>query len=286
LVLIFVTALLVLVAPARMLALGKPVTRGWLRTHLLVLAMALLGPVTATADVRPPIYQPPVGRLTYEGGPIQRDPVVYLIFWGPRWFTDRTGIVPAEVDLFRQLHGTAYQRVLGEYGIRNDVRLAGVARDGRVPFRHPLSLGDVAREVIAVAHRRHWRNGPNVQWVLLPQAGTNLRSFTDGCGEHGYVASHQVLLIPPYQNPGYSDCVYDYSADNGNRPEDLVAATTSITSHEYAEATTDPNGLTGWNDWIAGAEVADLCAWYSGIPAGMAENVTYLWSDRARGCVL
>jgi hypothetical protein len=248
--------------------------------------MALLGPVTATADVRPPIYQRPVGRLTYHGGPIQRDPVVYLIFWGPRWFGDRTGIVRAEVDLFRQLHSTAYQRVLGQYGIRNDVRLAGVATDGRVQYRRSLSLRDVAREVIAIAHGRHWPNGPNVEWVLLPQAGMDLRYFTDGCGEHDYVASYQVLLIPPYQNRGYSDCVYDYSADNGNRPEDLVAATTSITSHEYAEATTDPNGLTGWSDRIAGAEVADLCAWYSGIPAGMTENVTYLWSDRARGCVL
>jgi hypothetical protein len=250
-------------------------------------------------DTLPMIY---TGSFVGAKGWVTHHPRVFLIFWGPSWHPSDS--VPiAEKTLFRELAGSAYNGLLSQYGVHNDVRLAGVAFDRTQPtLRRPLTRSALGFEAHKVASRHGWGNGRDALWVVLPQSGANMRNFDDECGEHDLVAVrgarwlYNVAVVPPfgepmYSNPNTGDCIDSYSSDNGGAAPDLVRATTSLTSHEYAEAVTDPNPGLGWATGPAfPLEIADLCAWYSGTPPGLTENVTYLWSNvlhqKLDGCVI
>ena len=274
---------------------------------LLTITAALALAAAAQADPLPSIYGPNAGPLELPDGSthpqrggwmwVQQDPVVHLVFWGPAWTHDTTGIVAAEFALFHELQGSAYNGLLEQYGVHNDVRLQGAFFDSQPP-QGRLTYDSLAREADRARRLHHWRNDAYAQYVVLPQFGADMRNFAGECGEHDDLTlgkrTYYVDLIPPYQDALYSipgdSCVYDYSSDNGKRAPGLVDATTSITSHEYAEAATNPWGSThemlGWYDFADSAEVADLCAWYSAVPNGMTVNVSYLWSNSANGCVV
>lgn len=270
---------------------------------LLAVAAALGLAGSAQAAGLPSIYGPNSGPLTLPDGSthvqrgegwVQRYPVVHLIFWGSSWTHDTTGIVAAEQTLFRELPGSSYNAILAQYGVLG-VRFAGSYFDPTTPPR--ITLRALAREARRASRATRTHNGAYVQWIILPQSGSDMRNFANECGEHDDLKlgkrTYYVDLIPPYQDALYSDpCVYDYSADNGQRaPGNLIDATTSITSHEYAEAATDPWASTGLSyGWSTGdgndAEVADLCAWYSAVSVGMTVNASYLWSNSTGGCAL
>ena len=234
-------------------------------------------------DTAPPI--------TAHGGWTQHNPTVYLIFWGPQW-TPADPVAIAEQTLFRQLPGSPYNALLGQYGVHNDVRLAGVWFDRSTPaVRSRLTLAGLLTEAQRARRAEHWRDDRNTQWLVLPQPGANLEAFPNECGEHDLLwsggAPYVLTLIPPFEEALFSNCVYDYSSDDGTAPASLVNATTSLTSHEYAEAATDPTVGTGWVSGQKGSaiEIADLCYFYSATPAGLTVNVSYLWDDSLTSAV-
>jgi hypothetical protein len=63
---------------------------------------------------------------------------------------------------------------------------------------------------------------------------------------------------------------------------DPLAALTSTSSHEIAEAITDPIPGSGWYDDTYG-EVGDPCAWQTKQLGGW--TVQLLWSNKQSGCV-
>jgi hypothetical protein len=221
-----------------------------------------------------------------------------LIFWGPRW-TPTDPIAIAEQTLFRQLAGTGYNSLLGQYGVHNDVRLAGVWFDRSAPpTRRGVTVDSLLAEALHARRFGHWPDSRNSQWLILPQPGTNLRAFPNECGEHDLRWAggkpYVLALIPPFQDPMFSsNCIYDYSSNNGtSQTTSLVGATTSLTSHEYAEAATDPTAGSGWVNGPASSpvEIADLCYFYSGASPGLTVNVSYLWNNALQsglnGCTI
>src|SRR6267378_2342537 len=77
--------------------------------------------------------------------------------------------------------------------------------------------------------------------------------------------------VVPY--PNCSGCLGDL------QPLDAL---TSVSSHELAEAVTDPVPGQGWYD-DANGEIGDICAWQNK-KLGVYE-VQLLWSNRAKACV-
>jgi hypothetical protein len=234
------------------------------------------------------------------GGWLQPDPTVHLIFWGPQWAPSNP-VAIAERTLFRELAGTGYNSLLGQYGVQNDVRLAGVWFDRSAPpTSRRVTVDSLLAEALRARRFKHWRDNRDSQWLILPQPGADLRAFPNECGEHDLLWSagkpYVLALIPPFEEPMFSaNCIYDYSSDDGTSPTSLVAATTSVTSHEYAEAATDPNDNSGWMvkgpaSFVSPVEIADLCYFYSGMPTGLTVNVSYLWDDsldsHLDGCML
>jgi hypothetical protein len=96
------------------------------------------------------------------------------------------------------------------------------------------------------------------------------RSCQAFCGYHDAIDSEIFYAVLPY--PGCGGCVGDL---------DEFDALTSTTSHELAEAITDPVPGTGWYDDTHG-EVGDICAWQT---KRLGDYVVQLeWSNAAGAC--
>jgi len=122
------------------------------------------------------------------------------------------------------------------------------------------------------------------------------------CAYHGNVGTGSNALIyanMPYPLFGDQDVCRD--TENVQEPNgDIADAVLSITSHEHAEAITDPEPVGGWwdaEDFVTGGENGDKCAYYYGKPTGqngarhnqvINGHEYYLqleWSNSDRDCV-
>jgi hypothetical protein len=216
------------------------------------------------ASLDPP---PHVGRSQRRAGPmrladgsehsrpgfgVERDPVVRLVFWGPDWEHDSTGVVAGIETLFRELPDSAWGGVLEQYGVHDDARLAGVLIDSRRPPRRtPLTRADAARE--AARARRILRSGSGGQWIIMPQAATNLARLDGECGEHDLSRSGPHKYLVDLVLADALDCS-GLGISNETAAEQVVFAYTITVSHEFAEAATDSDRI-GWAD-SSGNELA------------------------------
>jgi hypothetical protein len=98
-------------------------------------------------------------------------------------------------------------------------------------------------------------------------------SYNFYCAYHGNVGTGSNALIyanMPYPLFGGQDVCRD--AENVQEPNaDVADAVLSLTSHEHAEAITDPEPFGGWldaEDFVTGGENGDKCAYYYGRPTG------------------
>jgi hypothetical protein len=213
---------------------------------------------------------------------VQSDPRVYLIFWGPNW---SGSTVPGHlIHLFHSLAGSVYNNILSQYGVHNDVQLAGAWDDPSPPAAFPNSTGafpgftDVFTEVEHAMAVNGWRAGTNNQFMVIPQPSTPINGLgTSFCAFHvpatffnGFVPV-SFIPVPPDNSP----CTY------GSHGNGTYAATLDAT-HEYAETATDPD-ISGWNGTTFD-EVGDLCFSYTGFFGPGGEYVPFLWSNDLGGC--
>lgn len=90
--------------------------------------------------------------------------------------------------------------------------------------------------------------------------------------------------MEPFLADGNAACLNTYGTGTG--ATQLVRAMTTVATHEYAEAATDPfwNSTTGQKSWqtnqAALYEIGDLCVYPGVVLAGLGA-VQYLWSNAA-----
>lgn len=243
------------------------------------------------------------GDLTYGNGPVQHDPVSYLIFWGASWTGADTGTASIIENYFNDVGGTSFQNILTQYSdyngyINNDHTVGGVWFDTSTPPTDTTCTGatvedsSLQSEVANAISANSWpTDGSNaVYYVYLPN-GDSLNDGTGACSAPtgGYCAYHNwsgsdgvAYGAMPY--PG-SGCQVSTSP-NGNVAGDSEV---NLTSHEQSEAITDPQPPSGWTD-AAGYEIGDKCAW------DFSAGLTYLnnggtfemqteYSDATSSCV-
>jgi serine protease len=244
---------------------------------------------------------------------VQHDPRVYLLFWGPEWATDSSGIIQAQEALFNHLAGSRWNGILSQYGtatldggfepINNDTVLAGEWIDtATAPPLNP-SGQDVVNEIGHAMTTQGWTTSFDTQVVVLLQQGSvsNAGVVLGGCSFHqqGYdtgTNGHYLYVYAPYPTDTLSrgTTSYDCNWYNGGGP---AGALTLTTSHEYAETVTDWGPGGGWTT-SDDEEVADICETYyylseiDGIPITPSMfigpggvPVAPLWSNSANGCV-
>ncbi len=147
------------------------------------------------------------GPLTTKGHLVQRDPKIVLVFWGPSWRAQpfEQQVVAAEQALFKQLPGSSYNAILGQYGVHNDVRLIATVFDSRGPPPAP-GYNAFQTEVLRAQSLSGQPNSFDTDWIIFPPSSFDPKNFRNECGEHDTFKHGQRYVwsvVQPFNNPEY-----------------------------------------------------------------------------------
>jgi hypothetical protein len=230
------------------------------------------------------------GALTYGGGAVATNPVVYLDFWGSQWDSDPNGVQQYMQNLFSGLGdgSDSWSTTMTQYtdGSGNPVTfggsvLGGTWVDNASAAPQSAAQADLAAEAQnAAAH--FGVSGPDVDIFVVSPSGTS----PDGFPNTGFCAWHDWNGTTAYTNMPY---VLDAGSSCGaNSVQNQLDGFSIVGGHEYAEAVTDPEPSSGWVDQSNGEEIGDLCAW-TNLQAITFDTGSFamqpLWSDNDNGCV-
>lgn len=231
------------------------------------------------------------GGLLYNGGPVQHNVQVYLVFWGSQWDSDSNGVEQYVQGMFGGL-GTgsdSWSTVTSQYTdnsgsgpVFGGAVLAGSWVDDSQPAPQSAAQADIAAEAEAGVSFFGITPTNDTQIVVLSPSGTNPDNFPNA----GFCAWHDYDGTVSYTNMPY---VLDAGSGCGaNSVQSQFDGFSIVGGHEYAESLTDPQPSSGW---VAsdGEENGDLCAWQNlgtiSLPTGtFAMQPT--WSNAAGGCAM
>ena len=228
------------------------------------------------------------GVLNWNGGPVQHNPKIYIVYWGSKWNTSNS--VYKTLNSFTSgLNGSQWNGTVSQYSdnvqnINNDATLAGTWIDtSYVPSRPSSSaVGSEAKR--AVSHFGF--AGTDANYVVAIEQGHDPSGFaTQWCGWHSAESGTQGTISftnLPYMPDAGANC----GAGSVNYPG-TNDGVTIVGGHEEAETETDPQPSSGWTD-SSGNEIGDLCAWQNLQNTGFSTGTfptQPLWSDNANGCV-
>ncbi|HEU0130958.1 MAG TPA: hypothetical protein VFQ85_08215 [Mycobacteriales bacterium] len=252
-------------------------------------ALTAVGDLDATGVVKGRCYtrnaEPCAPPLRWNGGAVQHHPVVYPIFWGPKWpaLTGYRGDIAA---MFASMNSSGFQAVLSQHydstgAVSATMRVGGTWVDTSSPPAVTQS-GDLAAEALRAAKANRWPISTDAQFMVFLQPGSPLVSSGEQrfpCGFHTYATvgggtsgGTKYMAYSGINFPGRTP-VYDWTYGCGTVVGGTSNGLRQVASHEYAETVTDPH-LDAWLDG-RGQENADLCA---NLPVG-PNGVTYLWSN-------
>lgn len=233
-------------------------------------------------------------NLNYGGGPVQRVPKIYLIFWG--WSSssdtsrDPDGLASYLVNYFTAYGGSNLANVQTQY---NDTV-------GYITNPHPMYLGamydsslppstytdaQVANE--AAKGVSHFGYSADANYIVVTPTGYTQSGFgTQWCGYHNTYSGGSgpvAYTNLPYTPDAGSGC----GAGSVNSPGTLDGSSI-VGGHEASETITDPGAGNGWVD-SSGAEDGDKCAWTNLQDVSMYGGAVFPnqpeWSNATASCV-
>lgn len=248
-------------------------------------------------------------------GPVSGHPSVWAIYWGPH-FAERPDVVASlnhaledfTGDEFADPSSTRFWQPLAQYGVGRG-NLQGYEIDSGKPDSSVGSWNvfDVAWEVLT--HR--FRHGEPDYWWRFADNDPIYAIFVDEsevdssgwAGYHAFAPTEGILFdflvhpALPYLIVKVPDLAGLSNNHEGTAYRSVIDTASERTSHEFAEAATDPYPFLSWADplkepiWENG-EIADICE--QGItypwgketrvaPGGVA--VAPYWSNQAHACV-
>jgi Ricin-type beta-trefoil lectin domain/Putative Ig domain len=242
----------------------------------------------------------PACPVTYNGGPVQHNPHVYLLLWGPNWSTDPSQEASAQyLEYFYGGLGVLAQddwsTITSQYAdgsghpVFNGSVFAGAFQDVNPPPTGATQT-QIAAEADAFATTHALADLTDSQIVVATQEGTCPAGF-DGlstiCGTPGTNCGWHSSSNEPYTNLPY---LLDAAAAPGTTTqgtacgEDAVNGMTGtndgfslVGGDEYADTITNPypagsvapspSPSPAWvdsSDSVSGGEIADKCLWSAG----------------------
>ena len=243
-------------------------------------------------------------HLTYYGGPVLPNPKIFVVFWGSGLPDTTTSGIPGFV---RSLLTSRFLDPLVEYS-------AGSAHLGRGADADTITLSpqnasadltdaDIQAELNAqiASGGLPLADAATAYMIYFPPGihithGTSHSCVSGGfCGYHSALASGHPFTVLPDNGPG-TGC------DVGCGPLGAFDNLTTVSSHELAEAMTDPMAIyattvappLAWFDSVASSlgEVADICdaqTQHIGAITGTAGGtykVQTLWSNAGGDCFI
>jgi len=215
--------------------------------------------------------------MSWQGGPVQHSPHVYLLFWGPNWQADAGHQASATYlqNFFSGLGNNQAQdnwsTITSPYADGTGVPgfsglvYAGAFFDPTAPPLH-ASNAQIGAEADTFATNQNITDLDNAQVVVATQSGTCPKGFIGTacptstnpyCAYHSF--SNEPYINLPYQLDAGTTCFENFvNAAGTNDGWSIVGGA------EYAGTITNPFG-NAWFDLGNGSEIGDKCA---GIPPG------------------
>jgi hypothetical protein len=214
------------------------------------------------------------GNLSNRGGPVQTQPVSYLIFWGSSWSSSGALTADAQVvrNYFTDVGGTFYLRTLTQYsGISDAHTLGGVYLDTSTPTTDTSCNGKITVEDSAIQSEvskaitaQGWTpDYNNATFYVYTPSGMVINDGNGACAPRQFCAYHN------WSSSGFAYAALAYPSDttgcgvssspNGNAAGDSLA---SLSARVQFGAITDPRPgvASGWLD-NASYEIGDKCGW-------------------------
>jgi hypothetical protein len=232
------------------------------------------------------------GNLVYHGGPIQKNPTVYLVYWGWGSSGDPADEATTLNGFLADMGGSKWLKTVTQYddSTSGDIlsrhnQLLGTWSDPSTVPPNP-SDSDLATEALNAA--AHFGYSADADYIIALPSGVVPSGFgTSYCAWHGVVqgSSGPIAFTNFPYIPGAGFACGANSVNPG--PTGLLDGVPIVLGHEVAETQTDPL-LNAWFD-AAGYEIGDKCAWI-GLANLKYGNATYpvqpLYSNAASNCVL
>lgn len=220
-------------------------------------------------------------KLAYHGGPVLGSVEVVLAFWGADWSSGDAQLMAQLDGYFDYILTSSFMATLQEYStpstsIRSGRRIASVVAAAGEPnaqvtddqiqkaLQQWIAGGTVPQPDANTVYFVYLRPGITVSF----QGGLSCKAF---CGYHENIGNSIFYAVEPYIT--CAGCSFGAILDS----------LTTVSSHELAEAITDPDG-NGWYDDGSGDEVGDICA---GSTTRLGDYlVQNLWSNARGICTL
>jgi len=207
-------------------------------------------------------------NLTYNGGPVMTGTAnVFAIFWEPTGSTVSSGYNSLLQRFVSDVHGTTYYTILKQYtqsggAAPSTATLAGTFVDTRAYPSNPMFDSDVQAEVSHAQAVNGWTSSTHNLFMVFTAKNENecfdttqsQCTFTTFCGYHSFFGTNTLYAFLPYTGTSLSGCGVPRSPNNNIDADSTI----NVTSHELAEAVTDPL-LNAWFD-SSGEEIGDKCA--------------------------
>jgi len=260
--------------------------------------------------------------VTYGGGPVQHNPQVFLVLWGPNWEPSGVNLNewPTAIDMIELYAGLGvtpqdtWSPITGQYGDGSGfpaftgAALQAVEEDTATPPAGvtKAQLGAEAAASAAYFTGQGYTISTGSQIVVATQSGTCPAGFgalgvcpgspAPYCAWHDAFSNSQYSSVPftnlPYVLDAGTFCGEDFVNPGSAGIYDGVNMSAG---HEYAETIADPVPHTGYwdpSDSVSGGEVADKCDPALGVKAADVTLPTGtfalqpLWSNAVGGCVM
>ncbi len=226
------------------------------------------------------------GQLTYHNGPVQHNPVVYLVFWGAGWGSAGALSTDAQIvrQYFQDISPTWYNNVVTQYPdtsglVANATALGGVYVDTGAPPTDTSCSGQatvrdaaIQAEVGAAIAAAGWQSADaaNALFLVYTPSSVAVSDGAGACSEQHFCAYHKTLAL---NSVTYAYGVVAYptgqracqapASPHGNIFGESLA---SLSSQLAYGAATDPHPGTGWFDAL-NFEMGAKCGWQ---PTGAA----------------
>jgi hypothetical protein len=215
--------------------------------------------------------------VQYGGGPLLQHVQIETVFYGQDWYNNQS-LYQNAVQLdnyFNDITQSSYMDLLNEYGVGR-----GSFQDGLIELSNP-ARGNVVddteiQNLLDVRIRQGQYDQPNPNRLYVVYTEPNVLVTLQGAdSQHDFLGYHNT-----FNDPSIGPVYYAVIANPiGNADIPGFAyfdQQTTVSSHELAEAATDPDTVSGWRDYfVTGGEIGDLAEGNYGIVDGYVVQAEY-----------
>lgn len=218
-------------------------------------------------------------NFAYHGGPVVKCPQIYAAFWGGLWTSDPNHLVLAGriTEFLKDLLSSKFMNILSQYGVGFGAGIAGSFVRASFVTSVPSVLTNVQIQGViqnsinaGVIPEPPGTNNNIVLMIYLDDntgvSDGNLVVCETGGDAFGYHTWFNTSAGHPFFYaimPGLTDNCLKQSCQNDafcslHLAETQEQRITQVSSHEFAEMTTDPQ-LNGWFSLDLSHEIGDIC---------------------------